>query len=227
MLKAVIFDFDDTLVKSGMVSFQNHCRTARALGLPKPSFNMFLRYWGKPWHTMVVALFPHYDVNAFIAKYHEIRKGTRYPLIPGALDTLNFLREHHIETAILSNKPTDQLWERISHTALNPKNFLFVFGEQSTRFKKPDARVFDEVLFELKKERIRKHEVLYVGDLTVDYFAARGNNIDFCGVLSGFHSKAMFTKHGLNPQHLIPSVKDLPPWLVENRYITRAHGKGY
>lgn len=227
MLKAVVFDFDDTLVKSGETSYRNHCKTAAILGLPKPSFTVFLKHWGKPWHGMISALFPHYDVNHFIDAYSKIRKTARYPLIPGALDTLNFLREHHIELGILSNKPTDQLLQRIEQSALNPKIFSFIFGEQSTKYKKPDSRCFDEVLFSFQKHYIRKHELLYVGDLTVDYFAARGAGIDFCGVLSGFHTKQRFTKEGLDAPHLIPSVKYLPEWLEEFRYLKSAHGSGY
>ncbi len=227
MLKAVIFDFDDTLVKSGETSYRNHCKTARSLGWPTPSFATFLKYWGKPWHSMILALFPHADVNEFIREYSKIRKSSRYPLIPGALETLNFLHEHHIELGILSNKPTEQLMERIGHTALNPKIFSFVFGEQSTFFKKPDSRAFDEVLFQFKKHYIKRHEMLFVGDLTVDYFAARGANIDFCAVLSGFHSVQTFSRAGLDRGHMVSSVKDLPQWLLENRYIKPAHGEGY
>lgn len=227
MLKAVVFDFDDTLVKSGNISYINHCRAAAKLGLPKPPFSTFLKFWGKPWHAMILALFPHTDVNDFIRAYGKIREGSRYPLIPGTLDTLNFLHEHHIELGILSNKPTDQLLERINHSALNPKIFSFIFGEQSTVYKKPDSRVFEEVLFQFKKHYIKRNEMLFVGDLTVDYFAARGAGIDFCAVLSGFHSGVKFRKEGLDVEHMIPSVKDLPSWLIENHYIKRAHGSGY
>lgn len=227
MLKAVVFDFDDTLVRSGETSYRNHCKTAAALGLPKPSFATFLKFWGKPWHSMILALFPHYDVNKFIATYSKVRLSTKYPLLPGALDTLNYLHEHHIEIGILSNKPTNQLWERINQSALNPKTFSFVFGEQSTQYKKPDSRVFDEVLFEFKKHYIKKHEILYVGDLTVDYFAARGAGVDFCAVLSGFHSAQKFRKEGLDSEHMIDSVRDLPGWLTYYGYIKSAHGGGF
>lgn len=227
VLKAVIFDFDDTLVRSGETSYRNHCITAKALGWPKPSFGIFLKHWGKPWHGMIMALFPHKDVNEFIEAYSKVRLSSRYPLLPGTLDTLDFLFEHHIEIGILSNKPTDQLYQRINHTTMNPKVFSFVFGEQSTKYKKPDSRVFDEVLFEMKKEYIRKNEILYVGDLTVDYFAARGAGVDFCAVLSGFHTKQRFLREGLDAQHMIPSVKDLPAWLEEHGYMRKAHGSGY
>ncbi|MFH0970044.1 MAG: HAD family hydrolase [Candidatus Diapherotrites archaeon] len=227
MLKAVIFDFDDTLVRSGRISFVAHCRAAVKLGWPAPSFPTFLKFWGKPWHAMIMALFPYHDVNEFIRVYQKTRANSRYPVIPGALDTINFLHEHHIELGILSNKPIEQLHERISHTALNPKIFSFIFGEQSTQYQKPDSRVFDEVLFHFRKHNIRKHEMLFVGDLIVDYFAARGAGIDFCGVLSGFHSSRKFQKVGLDSNHLIPSVKYLPDWLIEHHYLKQAHGKGF
>ncbi|MEK6821221.1 MAG: HAD family hydrolase [archaeon] len=227
MLKAVIFDFDDTLVKSGEVSYLNHCRTAKKLGWPKPPYAVFLKHWGKPWHAMITALFPSHDVNAFIDTYSKVRVGSRYPLIPGALDALNFLHERHIELGILSNKPTEQLRERIRHTALNPKIFSFIFGEQSTMYKKPDSRAFDEVVYSFRTHYIRRHEMLFVGDLTVDFFTARGAGIDFCGVLSGFHSKSAFVRAGADPSHLIPSVRSLPEWLVENRYVKPAHGEGF
>jgi HAD superfamily hydrolase (TIGR01549 family) len=227
VLKAVVFDFDDTLVESGETSYRNHCKAAYALGWTKPSFGVFLKHWGKPWHGMINALFPHKDVNEFIRTYSKVRLSSRYPLIPGALDTLNFLHEHHIELGILSNKPTDQLYQRIGHTAVNPKIFSFVFGEQSTKYTKPDSRVFDEVLFQFRKHYVKKSEILYVGDLTVDYFAARGAGVDFCAVLSGFHSKQRFLREGLDAQHMIPSVKYLPEWLMDYGYIKKAHGKGY
>lgn len=218
-LKAVIFDFDDTLVHSGQTSYDTHCQTAKALGLPKPSWKTFLKYWGKPWHSMVLALFPDYDPNKFIEKYLQLRKKAKYPLIAGALDTIDFLHEHNIKMGILSNKPSDQLWERIHQTTLNPKTFSFVFGEQDTKFMKPDSRVFWDVLNKLKKYNIRMNELLYVGDLTVDYFAARGAGVHFVGVLSGFHNKQKFVKEGVHASHLIPSVADLPKWLMERKIV--------
>lgn len=218
-LKAVIFDFDDTLVHSGQTSYDTHCQTAKALGLPKPAWKTFLKFWGKPWHSMVLALFPDYDPNKFIAKYLQLRKKAKYPLITGALDTIDFLYEHKIKMGILSNKPSDQLWERIHHTALKSKAFSFVFGEQDTTFMKPDSRVFWDVLNKLKKYNIRLDEILYVGDLTVDYFAARGAGIRFVGVLSGFHDKKKFLKEGADPSHLIPSVAALPEWLMHHRLV--------
>lgn len=218
-LKAVIFDFDDTLVHSGETSYQTHCLTAKALGLAKPSRRTFLKFWGKPWHSMVLALFPDYDTNKFIQKYLQLRKRAKYPLILGALDTIDFLFEHNIKLGILSNKPSDQLWERIHHTSLNPKTFSFVFGEQDTKFMKPDSRVFWDVLNRLKRYNIRLDEILYVGDLTVDYFAARGAGIKFVGVLSGFHNKKKFLKEGLSNEHLIQHVGKLPEWLVEHKLV--------
>ncbi len=219
MLKAVVFDFDDTLVHSGETSYRNHCKTARLLGLPKPKFSTFLKFWGKPWHSLVLAMFPHYDMNKFIEAYSKVRLQSKYPLIHGALDTINFLHEHEIEMGILSNKPTDQLWQRIKQSALNPNIFSFVFGEQSTQYKKPDCRAFNEVMIVFRNAKIRKDEVLYVGDLTVDYFAARGAAIDFCGVLTGFHSPRKFIREGLEPWRLISSVRGLPRWLYEHEYL--------
>lgn len=219
MLKAVVFDFDDTLVRSGRTSYMNHCKTAKALGLPKPPFSTFLKYWGKPWHSMIEALFPHYDVNQFIEAYSKIRKKSKYPLIPGALDTINFLHEHKIVMGILSNKPTAQLRERIAQSALNPNTFLFVFGEQDTVYNKPDSRCFVEVFDALRKKGVKRNEILYVGDLTVDYFAARGAGVNFAGVLNGFHSREMFVRQGLDENHLISSVRALPDWLFKNGYF--------
>ena len=94
-----------------------------------------------------------------------------------------------------------------------------MFGEQSTQYKKPDSRVFNEVLELLRKNRIQRGESLYVGDLTVDYFAARGAAVDFCGVLTGFHSPRRFVREGLEPYRLVHSVKELPHWLFENGYL--------
>jgi phosphoglycolate phosphatase-like HAD superfamily hydrolase len=58
-----------------------------------------------------------------------------------------------------------------------------------------------------------------VGDLTVDYFAARGAGIRFVGVLSGFHDKRRFLKEGLSAEHLLSSVSKLPEWLVEHKLV--------
>ena len=168
---------------------------------------------------MILALFPDHDPNLFIQKYKQIRLRAKYPLIPGALDAINFLHEHNIKMGILSNKPSDQLRERISHTDLNPNTFSFIFGEQDTKFMKPDSRVFWDVLNKLKKHNIRLNEILYVGDLTVDYFAARGAGIKFVGVLSGFHNKKKFTTEGLAPEHLISNVGKLPEWLAKHKLV--------
>ncbi|MBI4043590.1 MAG: HAD family hydrolase [Candidatus Diapherotrites archaeon] len=213
-VKAVVFDFDDTLVHSGWTSYNSHCRAARKLGLPKPALKQFLKYWGKSWHSMIEAIWPGADINEFIRTYRSLRLKSRYPLVYGAVDTIDFLYERRIPMGIVSNKPTEDLVQRISHTALNPHVFAFVFGEQSTIFHKPHARAFDEVKEFFSRKRIRSNEILYVGDLTVDYFAARGAGLQFVGVLSGFHSKRMFLKEGLGDEWVLDSVAELPRFLL-------------
>jgi HAD superfamily hydrolase (TIGR01549 family) len=167
---------------------------------------------------MIEALFPHIDTNQFIEEYNKVRK-KKFPLVSKTLKTFEFLQKHKLKVGILSNKPTEQLWEQSCYLHLHPKKFWFIFGEQSTVFNKPNSKVFDEVLKKAKKAKIKKNEILFVGDLTVDFFAARGAGISFVGVLSGFHSRQKFIRNGLDPKHLIPSIAFLPEWLEENRYI--------
>ena len=168
---------------------------------------------------MIEGIWPEVNINEFIEVYKSLRLKSRYPLVYGAPDTIDFLFERRIPLGILSNKPTEDLWQRLKHTALNPRVFAFVFGEQSTVFHKPHGRAFDEAKALFARKTIRSNEILYVGDLTVDFFSARSAGIQFAGVLSGFHSKRMFLNAGLGEEWLMDSVADLPRFLLYHELL--------
>jgi phosphoglycolate phosphatase len=92
----------------------------------------------------------------------------------------------------------------------NFKYHLFVYTQEDTvPYHKPDARVFDKALKELKGLGIRKKEALYVGDHIFDLKAAENAGMDFIAVTTGVNSKNDFLDAGMDEDLILDSFLDI------------------
>ena len=102
---------------------------------------------------------------------------------------------------------------RIDSGGLDVESFVVICAGDENPYHKPDPRVFDCAMGELERRGITRAQVLYVGDDTTDLIAARDAGLQFVGVLTGFRTADNFVAAGLEAQHVIPSVAELPAYL--------------
>lgn len=213
MIKAVIYDFDDTLIETTGPSSKN---LVFALGMYKPrngeiieipSVDRVFDVWAPTWKEWLAKCVPGIDVEHFKCFYKSIvdKLPYSYRAFPGALDTLHFTRElgHH---GIISSRTSDHFGKRIDEAGL--ENTLFDFSFCGVR-KQDDPRALEPGVEYITKRGIKREQIVYVGDHPSDLKAAKSAGIRFIGVLTG--PKWRELRDSSESRYVVlPSVAQLP-----------------
>jgi 2-haloalkanoic acid dehalogenase type II len=183
MLKAVLFDLGDTLVKSvDMIeAYQRileahgihrtreeltiaHVESGKLLGLEFMK-TMFDEYWVKR-NTMFLehlGVFGREDLARTIAE--QWWDFSDVALYPDATETLDKLKQRGVKIGIITNALQTDLAKILSKTRLNPDYFDIIVTVNTICRMKPEKEIFDHALNVLN---VAPNEALFVGD-TVEY----------------------------------------------------------
>jgi HAD superfamily hydrolase (TIGR01549 family) len=124
---------------------------------------------------------------------------------PKAKDVIKHFHKKGYKLAIVSSR------DKGSFPWSDPimKMFDVVISEES-KYHKPDPRVFENMLELCNKEGVNKKDIFYVGDLLIDYLAAKGAGINFiCLINKEIHEEKDLIKKGLPRKNIIYSLGDL------------------
>lgn len=193
MIKAVIFDLDGTLLDT----IQDIANTCNKLlekrsypALPLKDYKIYVGKGVK--HLMIKVMealnIPKYLLNDLLRDYYEIYKdesSKTTKVYEGINDLLKELIIQDIKVCVLSNKPHEQVID------LMPKYFkedLFsiVYGKHHGIEAKPNPTLLRKMI---KTLRLKKTEVLYVGDTKTDMETALNAGVQSVGVLWGFRDE--------------------------------------
>ncbi|MFA4880983.1 MAG: HAD-IA family hydrolase [Candidatus Doudnabacteria bacterium] len=212
--RAIIFDFDDTLVdsKGGVVY---HQKVAAEKGWRVPSRGELEKYWGLGWEDFIAKLWPDVPFSDFRQAYidYNQKEPRRYGKIPGVNKAIEKLKKENMILGVLSNRNVKSVRDILAQQGFFLDDFEIIQGEEELIFHKPDPRAFDNALTILGERGILACEIIYVGDTRFDVEASRGRKIKFIGVRSGLMDRQEFKALGILDQDIIKSVKDLPRWL--------------
>jgi HAD superfamily hydrolase (TIGR01662 family) len=215
MIKAIIFDSDDTLIQFSKVAAPCLQKAAKELGLRIPNKKEINKLWSRQWEYLSKKLWPEADnkkLREAAFKYYK-KNENKFKEVKGAIKTLNFLRKKYI-LSVVSAKSGRGLERQFKLAKIPIKNFKFMHSAEDTKFHKPNPRVFDKAIKNFKN--LKRNEILYVGDTLLDYKAAKGAKFEFVAVLTGYYKKKDFLKSGLKKENILKSVKYLPKWLEKN-----------
>jgi phosphoglycolate phosphatase len=195
--KAVIFDFDDTLVESRVVKWAHHKHVAKKFYNIDLSDDDIKKHWGKPIGELVKILYKSSDTlenmyEALISVREQFRKST----YPGAQEVINKLLAANIKVGIVSATNRRFLFNDLVDDNFSVDKMFLIQGADNTEFHKPDPRVFNDAIKLLEKEGIAKNETVYIGDSINDLDAAHGAGINFIGITTGLYAKEDFEKGG-------------------------------
>ncbi len=207
MVKVVIFDYDDTLVKSSEALYDADCRAAASLGLQKPGREEYFSHWGEPHGEMIAALHPGVDIGAYLAAYGRIYKPEMLGLFEDVRGVLKTLTSKGIRLAVLSAKQRDFLEQHLQHAGIR-YYFEHIHSAESSPYKKPDPRVFEDIIAHFS---IPPSEMLYVGDSTKDLEAATSAGLGFVAVASGVQGPDDFRRLGC--RRVLSRLSELPAYL--------------
>src|SRR3989338_5711437 len=212
-IKAVIFDMDDTLLRTYRIAYGTYMLTAKALGLKKVPMKRFLKHWGFPYNELIKGTWRNAPIEKFSKMHGKLAKKRPYSLIKGTNEMLAELKRKKLFLAIMSSKHTKAIPMRAKQAGLKLNYFRELIGLESAPFHKPDARVFNKIIAELKNRKIKKSEILYVGDGLMDYKAAKNAGLQFAAVLTGFRKRNDFLRAGLNKENILKSAVEVPAFI--------------
>ena len=169
-LKAVIFDFDDTLVDT--YAFFCHQLHQTLIELYGPDYD----------HNYMVTAEMFYNQNMPFVEifkktfgensgktlrgYREKSSSAQYQAKPGMLDFVNFLVQQNIDRLILSNR-TKLIKYRLTQAGFDPCQFRIFHAEN----KKPHPHAYAEVFKCLKHLGIKAEETIIIGNHPDDFLA--------------------------------------------------------
>ncbi len=206
--KAILFDWDNTLVDTWRVAYDSINFARGALGLSLITIEDF---WQRPHHSMrdaSVELFGEKFQEGEKIFYEAVEKLHLVELITleGAEDLLKALKVRNIFVGIVSNKEGRYLRKEVEHLGWKP-HFDKVIGARDAEEDKPSPL---PVLAALHDSSITPgHEVWFVGDSIVDVHCARASGCIPVVVGDGEASLQKDIIHAKDCQGLAQLIKNL------------------
>ena len=125
-----------------------------------------------------------------------------------AVETVKYLFGKYLITAITSSSRSVIL-DDLKSAGFNLNNFFNIQTAEDTFIHKPDPAVFNPTFESLKKMKISKKNMVYVGDAIKDYRAASKAGINFIGITTGLTTKEDFFQNGLTSQLVFKHLREL------------------
>ncbi len=209
-VRAIVFDFDYTLVDATPGFVECHNAAARRLGLRIPELESIRRSIGLGLDGAVRFLHPALaptDVQRYVEIYQSRADEVmveQTSVIPGVSEALVVLNERGIRMAVVSHKLRRRVEDTLERRDLMELFDVVVGPEDVTRLK-PDP---EGTMAALAKLGASTADALYVGDTTIDGETARNAGVRFVGVVSGATTAGELASG--RPALILSSVADLP-----------------
>ena len=198
-IKLVLFDLDGVILNTKKNMEMSWNKVQKDFKL-KNSFNDYSKYIGLPFDKILKKLLIKKDFNKIRKTYQNesIRQFGKIKLYKGVRKTLKKLNKRKITLGVVTSKDKFRTLKLIKKFKINIK--LIVSPSKKLRGK-PFP---DQLLKATKMAKTNPINAIYVGDMLVDYKAAKSSNINFIHAKYGYGKRYNFYKHTIN------QFKDLP-----------------
>ncbi|OGE30931.1 hypothetical protein A2631_04595 [Candidatus Daviesbacteria bacterium RIFCSPHIGHO2_01_FULL_44_29] len=217
--RALIFDWDDTIVATFKDVLALHHQFLKARGREENIEDQLRQLWGNPLRKVLADIHPEDQVEKIEEEYYKFIDQADFVVkpFPYAIEILKKISRQYKVMGVVSSSPRRGFNKTVSRFFSDaPEVFTFICMADDCQFHKPDPRVFDPAFSELDKKGIEENDVLFIGDGMSDLLAAKARGIDFVGLLSGFATKEQFIEAGLSEKKILNGLTDLPNYL--NKY---------
>lgn len=218
-IKAVIFDFDDTLILTSETSARNlryaleQFNKKNKLSLRIPTQSEIFECYSPSWRQSVIKAVPDIIDRFFLFKefYENIRHDLEdYPLAENALESILELKEKSVDVGILTSRSNESVNARLEKLGIDKKIFECIYGIDDTFYQKPNPETFNVLKNHFRRKNIVPPEIIYVGDMPTDYYATTRARLNFLGVLSGPKREELKKIKGI---HYVTSLKNVPEYV--------------
>ena len=212
MLKAIIFDLDDTLLKTKQTKFEALKFAGKHFYNLELTDETLLKHWGKPFMQFMGDAFEHVDSPENLAhNYKSIVKNYQNQPYENTVPTLEIL-SHQYKMGILSATAKSIVLYDMEQAGLPMNKFTYIQTEDDTNVHKPNPKVFAPMIRVMAEYEIVPADMLYIGDHPTDFQASTGAGLQFIGMAERTISAAEFATMGARS---IDSIVQLPSVLAE------------
>ncbi|KUL25795.1 HAD family hydrolase [Actinoplanes awajinensis] len=196
---AVVFDLDDTLLRSREAKWDHHKAVAARVYDLEVTDDDLLRHWGRPFDELITTLYrsaaPLPELRAAnLALEPEFPKTA----MAGAVDLVGHLLDRGIHVGVVTSANTEPAIADLTRIGFPVTRLLFVHGADITGAHKPDPAVFALARGVLESRGVDAARTVYVGDALMDMSAALGAGWDFVGVATGLVPGELFTRENID-----------------------------
>lgn len=219
MVKAIIFDFDGTLVDT-LFDLQDAINFA----LKENGFNKTYSYEetkyliGKGIRVLCSRALSYTNhtiedeerVYRDFYKFYTLNQINKTRPYKGVIETIKKIKNQGIKVAILSNKKESNLIEIVNQ--LFPLGlFDIAMGKRDEFALKPNP---NSLLYLINELGVSKEDVLYVGDSDVDMEVAINAGIKKIAVTYGYREREVLEKYC--PEYFVGDIKEILRLLINN-----------
>jgi len=182
-LRAVLFDWDGTLIDSAEASFRSYVRLFASYSIAFDRERFAATYSPDWYRTYEAVALPRDRWSEADARWVELYREEEARLLPGAEQALNRLRGAGLSTALVTSGSRERVERELS--AL-PVAFDLLVCCEDVRRKKPDP---EALRVALRRLRVAPPEAAYVGDSPEDVAMSRAAGVYVIGVEGGFPNR--------------------------------------
>ena len=196
--KLVLLDLDGVLVDTKINMQMAWSKVQKNFDL-EISFKDYFKHIGLPFKAILKKIFIKKNFNKIEKTYRKesIQQFNKIKLYPGVAKTLKDLKRKKITVGIVTSKDRIRTIKLIKKFKMNIK--LVVAPSRKLRGK-PFP---DQLLKAIKMAKLDQLNSIYIGDMLVDYKAAKNSKINFVYAKYGYGKKYIFYKH------YIKKIRDL------------------
>jgi phosphoglycolate phosphatase-like HAD superfamily hydrolase len=214
-LKALIVDFDDTLIRMTATRWSVFEEALRSFGATENSLAKMNKLKDGAFSALVGAALPDVALSEFLPAYAAGLSADYLELCPGVSTLLDWTDARGIPTVVLSSSSRILIERDLELVGISDK-ISAVFGCEDVPAAKPSPLAVHTVLGSPSLALVQADHVLMVGNSLTDAAAARGN-LPFVAVLSGQTSRAMFEAVGVPAAAIMESLHSLTMALNDQR----------
>jgi HAD superfamily hydrolase (TIGR01549 family) len=184
--RAVLFDWDGTLVDSAAASLNSYVTLFAGYGIPYGP-GEFERTYSPDWYRTYAALgLPRDKWDEADARWLEIYARERSDLLPGAFAALDHLKRAGLALGLVTSGSRPRVEEDLARLEVERFFSVVVCGGDTAR-RKPHPEPLQVALDRLDVE---SGSATYVGDSPEDIEMARGAGVFAIGIPGGFPNRA-------------------------------------
>lgn len=224
MIKALLSDFDDTLVFTIGPKWKQHIVAAQRYGIELTE-GKIRQHWGEPLPKLIANLYELKDEQAIqlAVEYYNSLEGFPKAIKPGAIELVRNLAEKGIVIGIITATIKSNLISDLSSLGFDLELLSYLQAADETDFHKPNPKVFDPALKYLDDQHgiTNPEEMVYIGDSLRDYYAARDRGLKFVGIPNGVtESKEDLQKEGA---FIVEDLVSLERYLLEDCEVNKEY----